>query len=65
MANTLFDIALDVERETKGAVRYAERGNADTHKVGTIYFRKTAFKDGKWPQSIKVTVALDKSAAST
>ena len=63
MAASLFDISLDIDRETKGAVRYAERGASPDHKVGTIYFRKTAFKDGKFPQSIKVTVALDKTTA--
>jgi hypothetical protein len=66
MASSLFDIHLDLDKETKGAVRYAERGASDTHKIGTIYIRKTALKE-PYPKAIKLTVAvalaLDKGTA--
>jgi hypothetical protein len=62
MASSLFDITFDLEKETKGAVRYAERGEADAHKIGTVYIRKTALKE-PYPKAIKVTVTLDKATA--
>lgn len=48
-----------IEKETKGAVRYAEEGvgQFDEPTVGTLYVRKSAFKDlGKIPQQITVTI---------
>jgi hypothetical protein len=52
------------ERETKGAVRYqevTESGDSPngSHRIGTLYFRKTAFiTDGKLqvPDKIEVLV---------
>ena len=51
-----------LERETKGAVRYAEVDSNGTvlaigegAKIGTLYIRKDAL-DGKIPLRIKVTV---------
>ena len=60
MPTALFDITFDLEKETKGAVRYAERGAPDAHKIGTVYVRKTALKE-PYPKAIKLNaVALDK-----
>ena len=61
MANTniLFEIHFDLEKETKGAIRYAERGAPNDHKIGTVYIRKTALSE-QYPKSLKVTVTLDK-----
>jgi hypothetical protein len=61
MAN-LFEINLDLEKETKGAVRYAERGPADAHKIGTVYVRKAALKE-PYPKALKLTITLDKGTA--
>lgn len=58
-------ITFTLERETKGAVRYAEldasgrvidtRTNMDAAVVGTLYIRKAAL-DGQIPVRIKVTI---------
>lgn len=44
-----------LEKETKGAVRYAEQGNPDEQMLKTIYVRKDALGDSI-PKEIKVTV---------
>lgn len=52
-------LEFEVERETKGTIRYAEvkRGEFDEPVVGTLYVRKSAFKaEGKVPQRLTVTV---------
>lgn len=51
------EATLNLERETKGAVLYKEPDSAgDDPPLGQLYLRKTAFKDGKYPKAIKVTV---------
>ena len=49
-------VSFNIEKETKGAVRYKEEGERDDHKIGTLYIRKSAFGDEPFPASIKVTV---------
>lgn len=58
-------IKFKLDRETKGALRYAEmddKGNiidgADVYKVGTLYLRKHAFP-APFPQALKVTVETE------
>jgi hypothetical protein len=46
---------MELEKETKGAVRYMEKGDAEKHILRTLYVRKTAFKEEP-PQSIQVTI---------
>ena len=46
-----------IEKETKGAVRYRETDGkqiATNYTIGTIYIRKTAFRDGKYPKSFRM-----------
>lgn len=49
-----------VEKETKGAVRYAEvdaTGKpAFSPQIGTLYVRKSAMTEGRIPPAITVTV---------
>lgn len=49
-----------LERETKGALLYTELGydayKRDQTPIGTLYIRKKAFPDGRFPAKIKVTV---------
>lgn len=48
-----------LEKETKGAVRYAEQGVGQFEEptVGTLYVRKSAFKElGRIPQQITITL---------
>ena len=47
----------DWERETKGAVRYKERG--DDPKIGTLYLRKSMLLEGeKFPKTVTVTITV-------
>ncbi len=49
-----------LEKETKGAVRYAEKGDPEGHILRTMYIRKTAFRDGvEFPKEIRVTIDSD------
>lgn len=46
------------EKETPGAVRYAEdriKGHEDEYAVGTLYLRKTALEE-PYPETLTVTV---------
>lgn len=45
-----------LEKETKGAVRYAEKGEEETQVLRTLYIRKVAFKGTPLPKEIKVTI---------
>jgi len=50
-------VELTLEKETKGAVRYAEKGDPAGHILRTLYIRKSALKDGvEFPKEIKVTI---------
>jgi hypothetical protein len=49
-------VELELEKETKGAVRYAEKGDESKHILGTMYIRKTAFKEEQYPNDIQVTI---------
>ena len=60
----MFTVAMTLEKETKGALRYQEvdedRQPVEQAwaKIGTLYLRKTAFERGKQaPTMLKVTVA--------
>ena len=46
-------LRFEVEKETKGAVRYAEVG---TEAVGTLYLRKAAL-DEPYPKALTVIIA--------
>ena len=48
-------VEMMLEKETKGAVRYKEKGEPEKHMLKTIYVRKSALKDGM-PKEIQVTV---------
>ena len=48
---------MTLEKETKGAVRYAEKGEPEEQIFRTLYIRKTAFPKGESPpKEIQVTV---------
>ena len=47
----------DLDRETKGAVRYQERGEDDSQAIRTLYLRKTAL-NGDVPEAIEVTIKV-------
>ncbi len=50
-------VEMTLDKETKGAVRYAEKGDPEVQILRTIYIRKTAFVKGVvFPKEIKVTV---------
>lgn len=50
-------VEMMLDKETKGAVRYAEKGDPKGQILRTIYIRKTAFVDGTaFPKEIQVTV---------
>ena len=46
---------MTLEKETKGAVRYAEKGEPEKQIFRTLYIRKTAFSETP-PKEIQVTV---------
>jgi hypothetical protein len=51
-------LTFTVEKETKGAVRYAEvtqKGEEDSFAIGTLYLRKTALSE-PYPETLTVTV---------
>jgi len=50
-----FSVNFKFEKETPGTFRYAEEGDPDQHKMGSVYIKKGAFKDA--PKAITVTVA--------
>ena len=57
---------MTLERETKGAVRYAEDQSDPLYLLGTLYLRKAALAakgeelggEKGWPQRIRVTVEV-------
>ena len=49
-------VEMVLEKETKGAVRYKEKGDPVGHIFGTIYVRKTAFKTMTFPKEVQVTI---------
>ena len=55
-------VRFELERETKGAIRYMEVDEdqeaveGDAKVIGTLYIRKTAFK-GKVPTALTVTIS--------
>lgn len=54
-------LTFTIEKETKGAVRYAEVGvgKFDEPIVGTLYVRKSAFKElGQIPTGLRVTIEV-------
>lgn len=59
-----YNVKMVLERETKGAGKYAEQtadgkllqpGDSGA-KIGSMYFRKDGFPNGALPQTIKLTV---------
>jgi hypothetical protein len=57
-ATTIVNVAFDLEKETKGTVRYTERGHAPL--IGTLYIRKNAFETADYPKVLQVTVTVGK-----
>jgi len=51
----VMEVVMSLDKETKGAVRYAEQGNVDKQMLRTIYVRKTAF-EGDAPKEVTVKV---------
>jgi hypothetical protein len=65
-AMTVIEVRFELEKETKGALRYQEideKGEAIEQalaKVGTFYVRKSAFEQGAaFPQTLRVTVETE------
>ena len=60
----MIKVPFNLERETKGALRYQESdANGSPQKqsdpgtiIGTLYLRKNAFPDHKYPQRLLVTI---------
>ena len=48
--------AMTLEKETKGAVRYVEKGDPNKHILRTMYIRKSAFAEEDAPSEIQVTI---------
>lgn len=61
-----FTTEMQLERETKGAVRYAEDQSDPLYLLGTLYLRKAGLAakgenlggEKGWPKRIRVTVEL-------
>lgn len=51
-----FTVSMVYEKSTKGTHRYTEVGDLSIHKIGTLYVKKHAFKDGMGPLEITVSV---------
>ena len=50
-------IEMTLDKETKGSVRYAEKGDPAEQILRTLYIRKRAFSEGApYPDEIKVTI---------
>ena len=50
-------VEMEMDKETKGTVRYAEKGDPAGHVFGTVYVKKGAFKEGTaYPREIEVTI---------
>ena len=62
---TVIEVRFELEKETKGALRYQEdeKGEAIEQalaKIGTLYMRKSAFEQGAaFPQTLRVTVETE------
>jgi hypothetical protein len=51
-------VEMDLERETKGTFRYLESGPSTSHKIGTLYLKKSAVGIGiQPPKHIRVRVS--------
>lgn len=52
-----FTLRFELEKTTKGAVRYQEVRNGDSFVIGALYIRKSALAlAGEPPKTIHVTV---------
>lgn len=51
---TTLDVTMTLDKETKGAVRYAD--NSADSVLPTVYLRKEAFDGGVFPQEITVSI---------
>ena len=65
-AMAVIEVRFELEKETKGALRYQEideKGEAIEQalaKIGTLYMRKSAFEQGAaFPQTLRVTVETE------
>jgi hypothetical protein len=54
----LVSVSFDFEKETKGAVRYQERGHAPM--IGTLYLRKAVFATPEYPKVLDIIVKVGK-----
>lgn len=56
---TVVTLTFTQEKETKGTFRYTEDGDPETHKVGTLYIKKSAFPPGqKAPTKVAVAISF-------
>lgn len=53
-SKVLAEVEFEFERETKNKVRFAEVGDGDV--IGTLYVSKSAFSNGKFPETLTVTI---------
>lgn len=47
------------DKETPGTVRYAEQNKDGISRVPTVYIRKSAFPDGKYPSAMTATFKFE------
>lgn len=58
------NVKMVLEKQTPGAIRFVEVDDNGTPKkqkdatIGTLYFRKSAFPDGQYPQAIVVSISV-------
>ena len=50
-----FSVGFSFERETPGTYRFMENGDKETHRIGTLYVKKSAFPKGA-PKGLRVSV---------
>lgn len=53
----IFGVLFVFEKETKNTYRFQESGEKETHKIGTLYCKKSVFPMGP-PKELKVTVEV-------
>lgn len=55
-STTVLAVQMVLEKETPGAVRYADP--TDGSNLPTVYIRKDAFAGGVFPETVTVTVSV-------
>jgi hypothetical protein len=54
-----FAVGFSFEKETPGTYRFQESGEKESHKIGTLYVKKSVFPNGP-PKSLVVKVEVVK-----